>query len=117
MRSVETLRAGFLCVTELVAGRAVACGSQVIVPVLRIAARIAGADPSDDSSTPPAGLGGSCSAELVGAWIRGRDGRVQWLPRDPASPENAADWSEWLAQEPDLQTQIEDAARKLGTAT
>jgi len=117
MRNAETLRAGLADATERVAGRAVACGSQVIVPVLQIGARIAAADPSGDSSTPSGGLGGSGSVEWVGAWIRDADGRVLWLPLDPSPPENAADWSEWLAQQPGLQTQIEDAARKLGPET
>ena len=99
--------------TEWVAGRALACGSHVVVPVLRIGVQLAGANLSTASPGAP-GVGGSCSAEFVAAWIRGDDGRVQWLPRNPSPPETASDWREWLAQEPGLQAQIEAAARKLG---
>ncbi len=105
---------GFASATEWTAGRAIACGSQVIVPVLRIGARVAGAPSSRDASAPTgAGVGGSGFAEFVAAWIREENGRVQWLPRDPAPPEGADDWPQWLAQRPDLQVQIENSARGL----
>ncbi len=84
--------------------------------MVRIGARIAGAH-SSTALPNPAGLGGSGSAEFVAAWIRGEDGRVQWLPRHPSPPEKASDWREWLAQETELQAQIEAAARKLELET
>ncbi len=116
MPRVESIHYGVAYATECVAGRAVACGSQVVVPVVRIGARIAGAH-SSTALPNSAGLGGSGSAEFVAAWIRGEDGRVQWLPRHPSPPEKASDWREWLAQETELQAQIEAAARKLELET
>ena len=108
MPSLAEKRAGFHSLSEFVAGRAIACGSQVVVPVLRIGARVAGAD-----DTTASALGGSCSADLLGALVKGADGRIQWLTTEPSPPGDAQEWSEWLEGQPALQTEIERAAGSL----
>ena len=108
MPSFFKARAGFHSASEFVAGRAIACGTQVVVPVLRIGARIAGADDASAS-----GFGGSCSADLLGALVKSADGRTQWLTTQPSPPGDAQEWSDWLADQPALQTEIERATRSL----
>ena len=109
MPEADSGRAGFQHTSQFVAGRAVACGSQVVVPVLRIGVQIAGADGS-----PGSGFGGSCSTDLLGAFIGGADGRIQWLPAAPSPPGDTKEWSEWLADQPELQREIERAVSMSG---
>ena len=99
-------RARFHSASEFVAGRAIACGAQVVVPVLHIGVRVAGTD-------DPSGFGGSCSADLLGALVKSADGRTQWLTTQPSPPGDAQEWSDWLADQPALQTEIERATRSL----
>jgi len=109
MPEADGVRAGYEHTSQFVAGRAVACGSQVIVPVLRIGIQIAGADGS-----PGSGFGGSCSTDLLGAWIGGDDGRTQWLPAEACPPGGSEEWSEWLADQPGLRREIERAVAACG---
>ena len=106
MPSFFKARAGFHSASEFVAGRAIACGAQVVVPVLHIDVRVAG---TDDAS----GFGGSCSADLLGALVKSADGRTQWLTTQPSPPGDAQEWSDWLADQPALQTEIERATQSL----
>lgn len=87
---------------EVFAGRAIAAGRVVLVPVIESRAHIGGG-----SLGPCEAVGGATAVEFIGAWVEEPSRPPRWLAVQESPPEG--DWESWLAARPHLMDEIASA--------
>jgi hypothetical protein len=94
---------------ETFAGRAIAAGRVVLVPVIESRARIGGGGQGARET-----LGGSSAVEFIGAWIEEPSHPPRWLAVRESPPEPESDWESWLVARPHLMDEIARALAHQG---
>ena len=89
---------------ETFAGRAIAAGRVVLVPVIETRVRIGGAGQGARET-----VGGSSAVEFIGAWVEEPSHPPRWLAVRESPPQPESDWESWLVARPHLIDEIASA--------